>query len=176
MLGDDPKKNYDSIAQFSKKDAEAYPKYEAFLSQVREIVSPILDGPPPNPFAGKWMERKRSMQQLWTLARVAMKNRNAVVPFYELFTAPASHILDRWFEVSRPLQLCSVALQLFVCAYARLLIVCAILLGPIVLLLCCTPFIERCVENDTRYRRRYWCIRITETFGFGVRSVASRDG
>ena len=26
------------------------------------------------------------------------KHREVVVPFYELFTGPASHILDRWFE------------------------------------------------------------------------------
>jgi phytoene dehydrogenase-like protein len=30
--------------------------------------------------------------------RVGWKNREVLVPFYELFTAPASHILDRWFD------------------------------------------------------------------------------
>jgi phytoene dehydrogenase-like protein len=29
---------------------------------------------------------------------VGLKHRAALVPFYELLTAPASHILDRWFE------------------------------------------------------------------------------
>lgn len=29
---------------------------------------------------------------------VGVKNREVLVPFYELFTAPASHILDRWFD------------------------------------------------------------------------------
>jgi hypothetical protein len=47
LLGDDEKANYDSIAQFSVKDAEAFPKYEAFLGQVREIMQPLLDNPLP---------------------------------------------------------------------------------------------------------------------------------
>ena len=29
---------------------------------------------------------------------VGAKHRAALVPFYELFTAPAAQILDRWFE------------------------------------------------------------------------------
>lgn len=32
------------------------------------------------------------------IGKIAWKNRDVLVPFYELFTAPASHILDRWFE------------------------------------------------------------------------------
>lgn len=29
---------------------------------------------------------------------VGVKHRSVLVPLYELFTAPASQILDRWFE------------------------------------------------------------------------------
>jgi hypothetical protein len=30
--------------------------------------------------------------------RVGVRNKEVLVPFYELFTAPASQLLDRWFE------------------------------------------------------------------------------
>jgi len=30
--------------------------------------------------------------------RVGVRNRQTLVPLYELFTAPASQLLDRWFE------------------------------------------------------------------------------
>jgi len=30
--------------------------------------------------------------------KIGKKHKEALVPFYELFTGPASHILDRWFE------------------------------------------------------------------------------
>jgi len=32
--------------------AEAFPKYEEFLGKIREMLTPILDGPMPNPFSG----------------------------------------------------------------------------------------------------------------------------
>jgi hypothetical protein len=38
MLGADEEMNAKSIAQFDKRDAEAYPKYEAFLHKARQIV------------------------------------------------------------------------------------------------------------------------------------------
>jgi hypothetical protein len=47
LLGEQEKENYQSIAQFSQKDAEAYPKYEEFLGKVRELVTPLLDNPLP---------------------------------------------------------------------------------------------------------------------------------
>ena len=38
------------------------------------------------------------LRQLRDVSRAALRHRSSLVPFYELFTAPASHILDRWFE------------------------------------------------------------------------------
>lgn len=64
LLGSDEKKNYDSIAQFSKKDAEAFPEYEKFLDGCREIIQPLLDGAPPNPFEGKRREKIRTLQRI----------------------------------------------------------------------------------------------------------------
>ncbi|KAK3255004.1 hypothetical protein CYMTET_35801, partial [Cymbomonas tetramitiformis] len=98
MLGSDGQKNWESIAQFSRKDADAYEKYEEFLGQVREVVTPLLDGPPPNPFEGGYHEKMATMRQASKLLSAAFRNRQVLVPFYELLTAPASHILDRWFE------------------------------------------------------------------------------
>lgn len=46
-------------------------------------------------FSGKWAERLYTLRQLGKVASAMIKNRDVVVPFYELFTAPASHILDR---------------------------------------------------------------------------------
>ena len=42
--GADEEKNKASIATFSEKDAEAFPKYEEFLGKIREMLTPILDG------------------------------------------------------------------------------------------------------------------------------------
>jgi len=98
MLGADDDANWHSVAQFSVQDADNLPKYEAFLNQVRDVIEPLLDGAPPNPFEGKIRERMRMLSQLQKLVKVGAKNRDVLVPFYELFTAPASFILDRWFD------------------------------------------------------------------------------
>mmetsp|Transcript_52026 Transcript_52026/g.130641 ORF Transcript_52026/g.130641 Transcript_52026/m.130641 type:complete len:499 (-) Transcript_52026:47-1543(-) len=98
MLGECEQANHRSIAQFSQADADAFPEYERFLGQVREVIQPLLDGPPPDPLAGGWRERLRTFSQSAQLLRVGARHRSQLVPFYELFTGPASQLLDRWFE------------------------------------------------------------------------------
>ena len=47
LLGSNEQLNYQSIAQFSIKDAEAYPHYEVFLEKIRDVMQPLLDHPLP---------------------------------------------------------------------------------------------------------------------------------
>ncbi len=98
ILGSDMEANRASIAQFSQRDAISYSKYEEYLSGVRELVQPLLDNAPPDLTQGKWREKLRTASTLLEMARVAVKHRKSIIPFYELLTAPASHILNRWFE------------------------------------------------------------------------------
>eukprot|EP01034_Spumella_vulgaris_P021985 gene21985-28072_t len=98
LLGESDAENCRSIAQFSQKDAKAYLKYEAFLGQIRDIMQPLLDNAPPDLTEGGLREKMRTVKALSELASVGYRNRDVLVPFYELFTGPAAHILDRWFE------------------------------------------------------------------------------
>eukprot|EP01038_Epipyxis_sp_PR26KG_P005498 gene5498-7611_t len=98
MLGDNADENFQSIAQFSLHDAHAYEHYEAFLSNIREIMQPILDNPPMDLSQGKAKEKLQTLQGISTLVRLGYRHKEVLVPFYELFTGPASQILDRWFE------------------------------------------------------------------------------
>jgi len=98
MLGEDEEANRRSISQFSSTDADAYIQYENFLCGVREIMQPLIDNAPPNPFFGSWRERYRAVSTISSLLTAAIKHRSILVPFYELFTGPAKQILDRYFE------------------------------------------------------------------------------
>lgn len=99
LLGDDEKANWESIAQFSKKDADSFPKYEALLGRIRDVMQPILDHPPMDlSFDGKLPEQLRAVKMMSELAGVALKNTEILPSFYEIFTGPAQQILDRWFE------------------------------------------------------------------------------
>ena len=97
LLGSDDAKNAASIARFSKADAEAFPRYEAFLSDVRAIVSPLLDGPPPEAGGGA-REKLSALWRVRAATRAASASPETLAPLTELLTAPAAHILDRWFE------------------------------------------------------------------------------
>lgn len=100
MLGSDEEANWQSIAQFSKRDADVFPEYEAFLGRIRDLIEPLLDAAPPNPWEKEvnWKERRHALTTLNALVSVGWKHSEDLVPFYELFTGPASQILDRWFE------------------------------------------------------------------------------
>src|SRR6478752_1159196 len=44
---DDPARTYDSIARWSKKDAEAWPRWNAWLEGLAEVMGPLLTRVPP---------------------------------------------------------------------------------------------------------------------------------
>src|SRR5262245_63239445 len=52
MMGPDREMTLREIAKFSKKDAEAYPKYEDMLTRVADFIEPLLTQTPPDPFGG----------------------------------------------------------------------------------------------------------------------------
>ncbi|KAK4393677.1 Pyridine nucleotide-disulfide oxidoreductase domain-containing protein 2 [Sesamum angolense] len=47
LLGPDKELNYSEISKFSKRDAEAFPKYETLLEDFCKFIDPILDSSPP---------------------------------------------------------------------------------------------------------------------------------
>src|SRR3989440_2770405 len=50
LLWNDPERNHKELARLSKKDAEAYPKYVAFWTEVMELIEAmVLEPPPPLP-------------------------------------------------------------------------------------------------------------------------------
>jgi phytoene dehydrogenase-like protein len=95
LYADDAKKNYDSISQFSKKDAETIPKWDAWLSGVADVMGPLLLQVPP-PLGS--MKVKDLIDQL----RVAWKARGlgvrGVGDVTKLFTMSIGDLLNEWFE------------------------------------------------------------------------------
>ncbi len=101
LLGMDEDENRLQIAQFSEADALAFSAYESFLNEVRDLVWPLLDEAlPQNPLNAElsFAERVAEVSKATRLLRLGFHKKQTLVPFYELFTGPASFILDRWFE------------------------------------------------------------------------------
>ncbi len=98
LLGHDDTANRREIAKFSARDAEAYPRYDALLTRLAAAVEPLMHSPPPRlpprlRDFGRWWHYYQAMRRLGGDLRAAA----------EMFAAPASRILDRFFE-SEPLK------------------------------------------------------------------------
>jgi phytoene dehydrogenase-like protein len=47
VRSDDPKQNYDSVAQFSKRDADAIERWDAWVGGMAEVLGPLMMSTPP---------------------------------------------------------------------------------------------------------------------------------
>ncbi len=94
LLGPDRALTRSEIAKFSRRDAEAFPAYEAMLERVARFVEPLLTMTPPEP----WSLRPANLARLARLglgfARLGRDGARA----FEILTGAARPILDRWFE------------------------------------------------------------------------------
>ncbi len=94
LLGPDSALNRREIAKFSTRDAENYPKYEAMLERVADVIEPTLLMRPPNLLR----PGLRDLWRLFKLGRSFQKMGPGMGEAVEVLTGPAKTILDRWFE------------------------------------------------------------------------------
>ena len=105
LMGSDSAANRRAIAGFSRRDAEAFPRYDALLDRVARALEPVVAAAAPNPFplprargpAGAW-ERLRGAAGLWRLYRRLGRLGSDLPAALELLTGAARPILERWFE------------------------------------------------------------------------------
>lgn len=105
LMGPDAALNRRQIAQFSARDADAYPRYETWLSRIAEVLEPALMDTPPEllPLPASWrrrglLDRLRNLGRGRSLYRAMQALGDELPEAIELLTGPATPILDRWFE------------------------------------------------------------------------------
>ncbi|XP_012623502.1 pyridine nucleotide-disulfide oxidoreductase domain-containing protein 2 [Microcebus murinus] len=106
LLGTDMAENQKQIAQFSQKDAQAFPRYEEFMSRLALAIDPLLDAAPVDLAAfqrGSLLQRVRSLSTLKPLLQAGRILGAQLPQYYEVLTAPIAKVLDQWFE-SEPLK------------------------------------------------------------------------
>jgi len=94
LLGADAALTHREIAKFSARDAERYPRYEAMLERVADLVEPTLTMTPPDLLR----PRLGDLRKLFSLGRAFRRLGPAAAEAVEVLTGPARTILDRWFE------------------------------------------------------------------------------
>ncbi|XP_069423582.1 pyridine nucleotide-disulfide oxidoreductase domain-containing protein 2 isoform X8 [Ovis canadensis] len=106
LLGTDMAENQKQIAQFSRKDAQAFPKYEAFMDRLALAIDPLLDSAPVDLEAFQQVSLLQRLKMLSTLKPLWQAGciLGAQLPqYHQVLTAPAAKVLDQWFE-SEPLK------------------------------------------------------------------------
>ncbi|XP_029653702.2 pyridine nucleotide-disulfide oxidoreductase domain-containing protein 2-like [Octopus sinensis] len=105
-LGRDGHLNKLQIAQFSQSDAEKFERYEEQLQRIVDSLDPLLDNPalhlPTFNERGikKYIELWSSLNSFGKSIKQLKHDKTALL---ELMTAPASKVLNKWFE-SEPLK------------------------------------------------------------------------
>ena len=88
LMGSNDEFNYKEISKFSKKDAQNFSAYEHKLNEIVSLISPFIDNEPD--------VKLRNLPGIYMKARKSIKT--SVPELYQLMTAPASTILNQYFE------------------------------------------------------------------------------
>ena len=95
LYADDAKRNHDEVSRWSKKDADAMPRWDAWLAGLAEVLGPLLLTVPPN-------LGSRKPRDLAETLRLAWRHRNldvrTIADVTRLMTMSIADLLDDWFE------------------------------------------------------------------------------
>jgi phytoene dehydrogenase-like protein len=92
---DDASRSYDSIAEFSKRDADTMPKWEAWLKGVADVLGPLMLQVPPHVGSMHPMDLLSTVQTAWKMRKLGERGVGDVT---RLFTMSVSDLLNDWFE------------------------------------------------------------------------------
>ena len=92
---DDPARTFDEIARWSKKDADAWPKWNAWLAGIADIMGPLLTRVPPAIGSHRPADLIDAFRLAWTERGLTVRNVSDVT---RLMTMSIADLLDDWFE------------------------------------------------------------------------------
>ena len=92
---DDSQRSYDSIAEFSKRDADTMPKWEAWLQGVADVMGPLMLHVPPHVGSMHPMDVLSTVQTAWKMRKLGVRGVGDVT---RLFTMSVTDLLNDWFE------------------------------------------------------------------------------
>jgi len=95
LLHYDPAKAYDEIARFSKRDADRYAEYRAFIKKVRGFISSVFDDVPPDLAGGSKGDMLKMMMKGMALRRLGKKT---MMELFRIAPMSVADWLDEWFE------------------------------------------------------------------------------
>ncbi len=95
IFADDSQRNYEEIAKWSKKDADAMPQWDAWLGGLADVLGPLLMQVPPNVGSHSPGELSRLLRLAWRHKGLDVRT---IADVTRLMAMSISDLLDDWFE------------------------------------------------------------------------------
>jgi len=95
MASEDPALDHASISRFSKKDADAYPKWREWMAKMAETLAPLLLTTPPKLGSKRPTDLFDQLKLLWRFRGMDVPHLADVT---RLMTMSIADLLDDWFE------------------------------------------------------------------------------
>ena len=92
---DDPARTYEQLAKWSKKDAEAWPKWNAWLEGIADVMGPLLTQVPPNIGSHRPADLLDLAKLAWSQRGISVRTTGDIT---RLLTMSIADLLDDWFE------------------------------------------------------------------------------
>ncbi len=95
LYADDAQRNHDEVSRWSKKDADAMPRWDAWLAGLAEVLGPLLLTVPPNLGSRKPRDLKETLRLAWRHRNLDVRT---IADVTRLMTMSIADLLDDWFE------------------------------------------------------------------------------
>ena len=95
LYADDAKRNHEEVAKWSKKDADAMPRWDAWLAGLADVLGPLLLTVPPNIGSRQPARPAETLRLAWRHRGLDVRT---IADVTRLMTMSIADLLDDWFE------------------------------------------------------------------------------
>jgi phytoene dehydrogenase-like protein len=95
LYADDAKRNHEEVSKWSKKDADAMPRWDAWLEGLAEVLGPLLLTVPPTFGSRKPRDLAGTLRLAWRHKGLDVRT---IADVTRLMTMSIADLLDDWFE------------------------------------------------------------------------------
>src|SRR6516165_10386327 len=95
LYADDAQRNHDEVSRWSKKDADAMPRWDAWLAGLADVLGPLLLTVPPNLGSRSPRDLKETLRLAWRHRGLSVRT---IADVTRLMTMSIADLLDDWFE------------------------------------------------------------------------------
>jgi phytoene dehydrogenase-like protein len=95
LYADDARRNHDEVSRWSRRDADAMPRWDAWLAGLAEVLGPLLLTVPPSIGSRRPRDLAETLRLAWRHRGLDVRT---IADVTRLMTMSIADLLDDWFE------------------------------------------------------------------------------